>query len=173
MGVRYLWIDSLCIIQDSTEDWQHESKLMGDVYSNSWCNIAATKARDATDGYFAQRTLLDVGQCSVETKWDSHPRRRYICWVLNIWTNNVDNKPLMLRLCVLQETVLSKRVLHFSNHQMFWECSHLRACETFPSGIPDNISNPRTKVSLDPYSLRNDPIQYSRRSFKMTDLSES
>ncbi|KAF8849968.1 HET-domain-containing protein, partial [Acephala macrosclerotiorum] len=39
-GVRYLWIDSLCIFQDSVEDWQHESMLMAEVYGSSWCNLA-------------------------------------------------------------------------------------------------------------------------------------
>lgn len=42
LGCQYLWIDSLCIIQDSTEDWLHEAGLMGEVYANSHCNIAAT-----------------------------------------------------------------------------------------------------------------------------------
>lgn len=42
LGINYIWIDSLCIIQDSVEDWKHESALMGNVYKYSWCNIAAT-----------------------------------------------------------------------------------------------------------------------------------
>lgn len=44
LGLRYLWIDSLCIIQDSPGDvdWAHESSLMNDVYGNSSCNISAT-----------------------------------------------------------------------------------------------------------------------------------
>lgn len=68
LKVRYLWIDSLCIIQDSTADRQHESGLMSDVYMSSWCNTAATKALDARDGCFAERTLFDISQCVIEAK---------------------------------------------------------------------------------------------------------
>ena len=93
--VRYLWIDSLCIIQDSTEDWQREARLVSDVYTNSWCNIAATKALDARDGCFAERTLLDISQCGIEAKWNSHPSQTYVCWIPDIWDHAVDNQKLL------------------------------------------------------------------------------
>lgn len=157
LKVRYLWIDSLCIIQDSTEDWQCEASLMSSVYTNSWCNIAATKALDGRDGCFAERTLLDVSQCVVEAKWNSHPSQTYVCWNLDIWDSAVDNQRLLQRAWVTQEMVLSPRVLHFSEHQMFWECLELRACETFPSGIPRNKN---TKLSSHTYSLSHDWIKY-------------
>jgi hypothetical protein len=54
-GVRYIWIDSLCICQDDGEDWQRESAKMASVYSNSYLNIAATFAKDSTRGCFAVR----------------------------------------------------------------------------------------------------------------------
>jgi hypothetical protein len=41
MGVPYLWIDALCIIQDSKTDWERESGLMAEVYGHSHCNLAA------------------------------------------------------------------------------------------------------------------------------------
>lgn len=41
LGVPYVWIDSLCIIQDSLEDWTRESTLMGKVFSHSYCTIGA------------------------------------------------------------------------------------------------------------------------------------
>ncbi|KAI8966415.1 heterokaryon incompatibility protein-domain-containing protein [Daldinia sp. FL1419] len=40
-SIRYIWIDALCIIQDSKEDWEAEAPTMGYVYSNSVCNVAA------------------------------------------------------------------------------------------------------------------------------------
>lgn len=95
LKVRYLWIDSLCIIQDSTEDWQREARLVSDVYTNSWCNIAATKALDARDGCFAERTLLDISQCGIEAKWNSHPSQTYVCWIPDIWDHAVDNQKLL------------------------------------------------------------------------------
>lgn len=52
LGVRYLWIDALCIIQDSEDDWQQESARMNQTYSASFCNIAATAAPDGSKGLF-------------------------------------------------------------------------------------------------------------------------
>lgn len=54
LGYRYLWIDSLCIIQDS-EDWFHEASTMGDVYSNSQCTLAAIYAYNSTEGLLRPR----------------------------------------------------------------------------------------------------------------------
>ncbi|KAK3392835.1 hypothetical protein B0H63DRAFT_370180, partial [Podospora didyma] len=41
LGVSYVWIDSLCIVQDDVEDWKRESVKMGDHYSQAYCTIAA------------------------------------------------------------------------------------------------------------------------------------
>lgn len=49
LGIRYLWIDSLCILQDSREDWVRESVQMGQVYSASYCTIATSN--DALENY--------------------------------------------------------------------------------------------------------------------------
>ena len=50
LSIQYLWIDSLCIIQDSDGDWQQQATQMGTIYHNSWCNLAATAAKDGRDG---------------------------------------------------------------------------------------------------------------------------
>jgi hypothetical protein len=50
LGSKYLWIDSLCIIQDSEQDWMAESKMMGKVYKNAVCNIAASDAGNSREG---------------------------------------------------------------------------------------------------------------------------
>ncbi|KAL2198294.1 heterokaryon incompatibility protein-domain-containing protein [Corynascus similis CBS 632.67] len=52
LGVRYLWIDSLCIIQDSREDWEREAARMADVYANSYLTIAASSSPDSHGGCF-------------------------------------------------------------------------------------------------------------------------
>jgi hypothetical protein len=52
LGLRYLWIDSLCIIQDSRDDWLKESSIMTQVYSSSLFNIAATAAEDRSKRLF-------------------------------------------------------------------------------------------------------------------------
>jgi Heterokaryon incompatibility protein (HET) len=54
-GLDYLWIDSLCIIQDSVKDWENESSMMSKVYSRCYVNIAATHSRNSAGGLFVDR----------------------------------------------------------------------------------------------------------------------
>jgi hypothetical protein len=68
-GIRYLWIDSLCIIQDSITDWQKESAVMGDVYKNAICNIAATVTPDGRFGCFFERDPSLILPCMVQRKF--------------------------------------------------------------------------------------------------------
>ncbi|KAH6662301.1 heterokaryon incompatibility, partial [Halenospora varia] len=44
LGLQYLWIDSLCVLQGDTKDWEHEAKRMEDVFSSAYCVIAANSA---------------------------------------------------------------------------------------------------------------------------------
>lgn len=60
LGIHYIWIDSLCIIQDSVNDWQDQCPQMCNVYKRSYCNIAATAALDDTEGCFYQRDITLV-----------------------------------------------------------------------------------------------------------------
>lgn len=55
LGIRHLWIDALCIIQDSAEDWKFEIDRVGDVYKHGLLNIAANTARTCHDGIFSKR----------------------------------------------------------------------------------------------------------------------
>lgn len=56
-GIGYLWIDSLCIIQNSDDDWRREAVRMSAVHSNSWCNIAADGGADGRTGCFFDREV--------------------------------------------------------------------------------------------------------------------
>ena len=167
LGQRYIWIDSLCIIQDSLKDWEGQAVIMGDVYHNSWCNIAATAALDSRFGCFMERSPLDVLPCKIRTKWTSEPEKSFFCSSFDIWKNAVESSVLNHRAWVCQEVVLAPRVVHFAKCQMFWECLELRACETYPQGLPNNRS---TKMSLDVYCLRNEIIQAHSMKFKRYQL---
>jgi len=60
LGVRYIWIDSLCIIQRSTEDWEREASKMHLVYRHSYCNIAVADSVGQYGGAYRIREPLDV-----------------------------------------------------------------------------------------------------------------
>ncbi|EAT86594.2 hypothetical protein SNOG_05530 [Parastagonospora nodorum SN15] len=60
LGIRYIWIDSLCIIQGLNGDFQAEGQLMHKVYRNSYCNLAAADSKDSHGGLFRKRQSSDV-----------------------------------------------------------------------------------------------------------------
>jgi hypothetical protein len=51
LGIQYLWVDSLCIIQGDKTDWELESSRMGTVYCNAYLTIAAANAADDSEGF--------------------------------------------------------------------------------------------------------------------------
>lgn len=56
LGIRYIWIDALCIIQDDREDWIREAALMRRVYSQALLTISADAAVDTQAGLFCERS---------------------------------------------------------------------------------------------------------------------
>lgn len=152
LGVSFLWIDSLCIFQDSKDDWRRESAQMGDVYSRARCMIAATGARDAFAGLLLQRNPLMIPPFPIETSWqcsDLEPgETRQEHWLLAIYDYDtiLSNNPLLLRSWVVQERILSKRMVHFSSSQIFWECSLKTASELHPDHITINPDRATTAM---------------------------
>jgi hypothetical protein len=138
-GIRYLWIDSLCILQDSDVDWRTESAIMGEIYQNAFCTLAATAAADGSRGLFSDRDPQRVLPCLISVVPVNQPKKLLRCMDTDDWVKNVNFAPLNSRSWVLQERLLSPRVLHFAANQLYWECSGQEACESFPGGLPDEF----------------------------------
>jgi hypothetical protein len=149
-GIRYLWIDSLCIIQDSAEDWLHESAQMHNVYSNSYLNISATTSSDGDGGCFRDRNPFLVQPVIVQITWAAGDPSTYVCTEHNLWSESVDNEVLNQRGWVLQERFLAPRILHFAAHQLFWECREGHKCESLPYASVSQISKPRLIKGVNP-----------------------
>ncbi|KAF2736029.1 HET-domain-containing protein, partial [Polyplosphaeria fusca] len=126
LGYDYIWIDSLCIIQDSTADWNKEAARMATVYGNSSCNLAFVcppqesicKHRDDPRGY---------APCVLRPKARS---LRGVYLSLAVSETTVDwlepkKWPLFNRAWVFQERILSPRNLYYGNEAMVWECCEL------------------------------------------------
>jgi len=137
LGVRFLWIDSICIIQegDFSEDWRHEVSRMCDVYSNSYCNISPTAAPNAHHTMFNSRHSGLVSPAIVDG-----PKQSFIISESRFWEQEVSQAVLNTRAWVLQERLLSPRILHFGRHQLLWECNHKSAAELYPDGIPSSLN---------------------------------
>jgi hypothetical protein len=137
LGVRYLWIDSLCIIQDSAEDWQRESARMWEIYTYSSLNLAATGSSDGTGGLFRVRDPLSAKLLKAKATWTGLQPGDYYCLDYFDWNREMDESPLIARAWVMQERLLAPRVLHFGRDQLYWECAVFDASETFPEGLPN------------------------------------
>ncbi|KIW90807.1 uncharacterized protein Z519_08590 [Cladophialophora bantiana CBS 173.52] len=140
MGVEYIWIDALCIIQDSRDDWLAESTKMGDIYTNSFCNIAATSA-DPQKGCFTERLVYMAEPYPLSDPQLHNREKTYVIGYDDFWSNSLTDTALHTRGWVLQERLLSPRTIHFGQEQIFWECRCEMACEAYPDGIPEQFHN--------------------------------
>jgi hypothetical protein len=142
LGFSYLWIDSLCIIQDDGDDWAKEAPLMSTVYGGASLNIAAASAKDGNDGPFSRRLPLTSRKSATRVKVEVNSETKafqfadgrpcYRC---------VKSQPLAQRAWALQERILATRTIHSSKTELFWECRTKCACETFPEFLPRDISD--------------------------------
>jgi hypothetical protein len=118
IDLEFLWIDSLCIIQDSEEDWNREAANMCEVYQGSFLTIAGLGASSSEEGLFAIRDPLLYSPCFL---FETDQREKIyagqdstIGWVLDPW-------PLHQRGWVTQERILPLRTLNFGPY-LIWQC---------------------------------------------------
>lgn len=140
LGFAYLWIDSLCIVQDDHDDWARESLLMISVYGNASLNIAAAGAEDGSQGCFWNRPPIRTSQMQ---RNDGISTFTYDCissLEVAQYGKTLALAPLHNRGWVLQERILSRRTLHFTRSEIFWECDEKFCSELFPQGCPPSIT---------------------------------
>ncbi|KAL9035464.1 MAG: hypothetical protein Q9214_006570, partial [Letrouitia sp. 1 TL-2023] len=136
LRLRYLWIDALCIIQDSKSDWAEQSGQMYDIYESSYLTIVATKAQSSGDGFLSRPhkpvvtvPYNDENDPTVEGQFYlsrfGEPRSSW---------NSVDAVSWNTRGWTFQERLLSKRLLHFSANGLYWECRTTDRSELNHSG---------------------------------------
>jgi hypothetical protein len=132
LGVQYLWIDSLCIIQNDDDDWIRESKKMEAVFASAYCTIAATSAKDSTEGFLIPRSAKEYVR--LQDGADSQ-LYVYVGTGGEIFDRDVEKGELNKRAWVLQERALSRRTIHFTTEQTYWECGSVVCCETLVQAI--------------------------------------
>jgi hypothetical protein len=148
LGARFIWIDSLCIIQDSKMDWQIEASKMKDIYLHSICNIAAAASLDPSGGCFKQRDkfLMFGPEVSFDAAQPSCPDSRVgetcVTYHPDQLDYSIDGVELNRRGWVLQERTVAARILHFAKQQVIWECDESLLSESFPSPEAEIISFP-------------------------------
>ena len=167
LHIGYIWIDSLCIIQDSIADWQVESLTMKNVYQNAFCNIAATGSHNSRGGLFFERDPSLVSVSMVNLQWgETLSHGEHCLYPDTFWIDGVVSAPLNRRAWVVQERLLARRNIHFGSQSLFFECCEHEACETFPRGLPqgfhdNNRVNKFKHIYTKEEGLPNSPIMNS------------
>lgn len=134
LGIHHLWIDALCITQDSYKDWQRESAKMGEIFQHSLLTIAATSSPNSTTGCFAdyhhagQNEDFVLGNGSRDfPPVMVRPAHRH--WTLPSTSASQPYWPLLSRGWVFQEILLSPRVIHVGRTELIWESATQIQCE--------------------------------------------
>ncbi|KAM3067018.1 hypothetical protein ACMFMG_011800 [Clarireedia jacksonii] len=138
LGIRYLWIDSLCITQDDMDDWRQEASKMAQIYQCSTLCIAASSSSDDAGGL--QDTFRPLGHLgivrsgSIARKVFVHRSVQELPSVYHDLYNNLSGPfsrlPLLRRGWVLQERLLAPRFLQFAGHRgIFLECMYATVSE--------------------------------------------
>lgn len=139
LGVDYIWIDSLCIVQDDEDDWRRETALMEHIYGGSYLNIVASSATSVHGGCWIEsdgvcsafRTKVRVGDNEFirEIRDDE-------CYDRAVWGSH-----LATRAWALQEKLLPPRTLHLGDRGAFWECRLKIANEHLPDGFTQKLGS--------------------------------
>ncbi|MCJ1246474.1 hypothetical protein MMC30_003682 [Trapelia coarctata] len=138
LGIQHVWIDSLCIVQNSKEDWETEAAQMASVYSNAYCTVSASASADGNGGCRVDEYYQPYGPVALEwSKKDENgattiERIRVYSSFSTPLVNVLITDPLSKRAWTLQERELSPRVLHYSKDTIRWECRSLKASTQFP-----------------------------------------
>ena len=125
LGLRYLWIDSLCIIQDDESDWQKEAARMMDIYSHSYLTIAATSSASTSDGFLSRATPPPSIEINFTSANNPNITGSYVLrpsLINEAFMADVLEKPWSERGWTFQEEMLSRRVLYFGESMLHFQC---------------------------------------------------
>lgn len=123
LGIPYIWIDSLSIIQNDSVDWEAESVKMDHVYQNAVITIAAEAASNSSEGFFESMSLREPASVIPQASFHSNAKslRGTIYFRKNSdWGYNQCRSPLSYRAWTMQEEILSSRILRFSAREILW-----------------------------------------------------
>jgi hypothetical protein len=133
LDIRYIWIDSLCIVQDDLQDWEQEAAKMASIYEGSFLTIAAVDSPNSNGGLFLDSItppahfnftprVASGGSATFPRTQSTAFARQLLQTRSNDDKLHLHNAPLYQRGWVFQELRLSPRSIHFREHQMYWKC---------------------------------------------------
>ena len=132
LGLRFIWIDALCIFQDSSVDKDLEIAKMSSIYQNAHVTICAASARACGDGFLEVRSNPDPWLAPVMISQIIFPCLDGVMGSIFLKESRLyypTTEPLNKRAWALQERLLSPRVLTYGSRQMFWHCQSAQYCD--------------------------------------------
>jgi len=117
LGYDYIWIDSLCIIQQDAQDWRHEVGRMAGYYNNAFLTLSIADAHSCHDGFLHQRRY-DYSPAIPGDDGDFYCLREVLKQECHLNMDSSINK----RAWTLQERLLSSRLIQFTREQLVWYC---------------------------------------------------
>jgi hypothetical protein len=161
LGFRWLFIDSLCLIQDDVQEKLEDSLKMDEIFGNAFLTIAATSASDSsTQPLFPPKTQpfkiqatdnkgslhkINVREqpshYSFKAPFDTNAHMNEWELPFNMTEEANVHTPLLIRAWPYAERLLSPRVLHFTKSEMILECREGFQCEC--GRIDDNTYDTR------------------------------
>ncbi|KAK2595484.1 hypothetical protein QQS21_006824 [Conoideocrella luteorostrata] len=136
LGIPYVWIDSLCIVQDDQQDWLSQSQLMGSIYQYADLTIAASHAEDSWTGFLRAQTpkhpMIDLSESLPEESRSSTQRPRLFASVRTESAHEVfpEFGALNKRAWATQEWLLSRRIVFYTAGQLLWSCKSITQRQT-------------------------------------------
>jgi hypothetical protein len=119
LGVRYLWVDCLCIVQNDLVDWERESANMGDTFRHAYITIAATSATSMSEGFLQRPKCRTISISDISLNTEDQVNLRY---PMLLRQDIILESEWNRRGWVFQERKLSPRILHFSHRTLYFEC---------------------------------------------------
>ncbi|KAN0103526.1 Heterokaryon incompatibility protein (HET) domain containing protein, partial [Hyaloscypha variabilis] len=145
LGLQYIWIDSLCIIQDDKDDWIIEAAKMGEIYQNAYVTIAAASSPSNRVHFLKDRSSFShpLPVKFYGPQKASVPRRILAQIGIAKPKTGFDSQiagPLSSRAWTFQERALSTRIVHFSDEGIVYECLQNARRESSISSFPSILS---------------------------------
>ncbi|KAJ3535151.1 hypothetical protein NM208_g7251 [Fusarium decemcellulare] len=181
LGCHYLWIDSLCIIQDDEDDWSQQSVQMAIIYSNGYLNLAAASATNPSETLFKSRDQFlrwdqisqayDYGSLEPHVIQPSHDpslaavhvrpfnKTAHQCVLGSATSSRYMECPLLERAWVYQERLLAPRTAFFARSELMWQCRESSDCECRDTA---NYSKLMAQIELARPDRQIHPLVFSR-----------